>query len=154
MAYRLKLPSRTILPICGKLTAFVSTLFFYPVFFSLPLPTLSDLQSGVEVQIFGIQSASAQSLLDAVNPAAPANFWECMIKRLNGVETDTAATAVKRQCRSDFPDFYWRRALPKDQGLLGFSTKASECITKGSEKTPSRVAKALLREACIANFPR
>ena len=84
----------------------------------------------------------------------PSNYWECTIDRLPKVTNDQEATAAKRQCRWDFTDFYWRRALPKDNGILGFSTKASECIEKEVVKTESRTARLLIREACIGNFPQ
>jgi len=98
--------------------------------------------------VFGLFSNSAHAM------TGPSNYWECTIDRLPKVTNDQEATAAKRQCRWDFTDFYWRRALPKDNGILGFSTKASECIEKEVVKTESRTARLLIREACIGNFPQ
>ena len=86
--------------------------------------------------------------------AAPANYWECILDRMPKATTDQEAGAIRRQCRWDFTDFYWRRALPKDEGFGPFTTKASECIEKQVAAAKTRVAKNLIREACVGNFPQ
>ena len=84
----------------------------------------------------------------------PSNYYECVIDRLAEVQDDLAATTARKTCRWDFPDFYWRRSVQRASGILAlFSDSAQECVTKNTEKTGSRLARAEISEACRALYP-
>ncbi|MCC6954538.1 MAG: hypothetical protein IT290_10510 [Deltaproteobacteria bacterium] len=84
----------------------------------------------------------------------PSNYWECVLSRLPNAQTDSQATATRKTCRCDFPDFYWRRAVVPSTGVLAiFSETAQECVEENATKTPSRIARDEIRQACRSLYP-
>lgn len=103
--------------------------------------------STLPIGVVGIPVSSAHAI------TGPSNYWECIIDRMVDAKTDRDATSIRKQCRWDFPDFYWRRAADKSHGFLGFFTESqTECMTDNMKETRSRLAKEELRQACRALF--
>lgn len=82
----------------------------------------------------------------------PSNYYECILSRIPDAASDQEATSIRKTCRSDFPDFYWRRALEKQSDGLFFTTTAQECLEKKLADVTSRVARLEIVLACRALY--
>ncbi len=81
----------------------------------------------------------------------PDNYWECILKNMRGVQSDTIADEVILSCKHDYP-FHERIFIEKKQPWFGPKT-ASACVLKYGKDVRSEVGARYLQSACYKLYP-
>lgn len=81
----------------------------------------------------------------------PNNYWECILKNMRGVQSDTVAEEVILSCKNDYP-FHERIFIEKKQPWFG-PKSASSCVLKYGKKVRSEVGARYLQSACYKLYP-
>ncbi|ENO90438.1 hypothetical protein [Thauera linaloolentis] len=79
--------------------------------------------------------------------AAHANYAECILDRMPGVQNDAAAYAAHQVCLSDFPGGLQAVKQGSGRGFFGFDSGA-ECTLKKAGDTRSQRGAAMISASC------
>ena len=79
------------------------------------------------------------------------NYWECLLDKLENVQTDTVAKEAVELCKEDYP-FYERTFVEKKKPWFGVKS-ADECVIKHGKHTQSEVAARYIQSACYKLYP-
>lgn len=106
-----------------RLTIFAALFFFH-----------SNAHSGIKGWLFGYE-----------------NRWECILDRMPGVESDTEAVQIYRQCVMEFPESFVEQKI--SSSFFG-ADNAGECVKENVEKGSSRKAALYISAACTRLYRR
>ena len=114
-------------------------------------PFLNTRNILILASLIAIAALVAYSPKSAAALFGPENYWECILDQMPGSQNDIDALAVKKLCRQKFPDYSWRKEVPKKASGL-FTDSATECLEEFASKTPSAEGQRELRAACIGMY--
>ncbi len=83
----------------------------------------------------------------ALPTAAHADFAECILEKVSGVQNDAAAGAAYQVCLSKFPGGLTSVKQGSGRGLFGYDSGA-ECTLDRAGKTGSQRAATMINAAC------
>ena len=81
----------------------------------------------------------------------PDNYWECILKNLTAIQSDTIANEVISSCKNEFP-FHERIFIEKKSSWFG-PKSASSCVVKYGKDVRSEVAARYIQSACYKLYP-
>ncbi|MEM7304513.1 MAG: hypothetical protein AAF372_03175 [Pseudomonadota bacterium] len=79
------------------------------------------------------------------------NYWECLLEKLEDVQTDTVANEAIELCKQDYP-FYERTFVDKKDPWFGVKS-ADECVVKYGKRVKSEIAARYIQSACYKLYP-
>ncbi len=81
----------------------------------------------------------------------PDNYWECLLKDLRDVHTDTIAEEIVKSCKDTYP-FHERIFIEKKNHWFGIKT-ATKCVLKYGKDIQSEVSAKHIQAACYKLYP-
>lgn len=82
---------------------------------------------------------------------SPDNYWECLLKNMKSVQSDTIAEEVVSSCKDEYP-FHERIFITKKSSWFGPKT-ASECVLKYGKKVQTELGARYIQSACYKLYP-
>ena len=79
------------------------------------------------------------------------NYWECLLKKMPGVQSDTIAEEVVLSCKQEHP-FHKRIYIEKKNPWFGPKT-ASSCVLKYGKEVRSESGARYIQSACYKLYP-
>ena len=79
------------------------------------------------------------------------NYWECLLKEMQNVQSDTIANEVVEACKERYP-FHERVFIEKKRHWFGPKT-ASACVLKHGKRVQSEVGARYIQSACYKLYP-
>ena len=81
----------------------------------------------------------------------PDNYWECLLKNMQNVQSDTIAEEVVKSCKDEY-SFHERVFIEKKSSWFGPKT-ASACTLKYGKKVHTEVGARYIQSACYKLYP-
>lgn len=82
---------------------------------------------------------------------SPDNYWECLLKEMQQVQSDTVAEEVVSKCKHDYP-IYERVFIEKKRRWFGPKT-ASMCVLKYGKQVQTEIGARYIQSACYKLYP-
>ncbi len=83
---------------------------------------------------------------------SPDNYWECLLKEMRQVHTDTVAQEVVSACKKRY-SLHERVFTKQKQHWFGPHT-SSECVLKYGKNIRSELAAKYIQSACYKLYPQ
>lgn len=81
----------------------------------------------------------------------PDNYWECLLKEMQHVQSDTIAEEVVDTCKQQYP-FHERIFVEKKRSWFGPKT-ASACVLKYGKHVQTELGARYIQSACYKLYP-
>lgn len=81
----------------------------------------------------------------------PDNYWECLLDKMQQVQSDTIAEEVVGICKEQHP-FHERIFVEKKRRWFGPKT-ANECTLKYGKRVQSEIGARYIQSACYKLYP-
>lgn len=82
---------------------------------------------------------------------SPDNYWECLLKNMKKVQSDTIAEEVVASCKNQFA-FHDRIFIEKKRSWFGPKT-ASACVLKYGKQVQTELGARYIQSACYKLYP-
>ena len=82
---------------------------------------------------------------------SPDNYWECLLKEMRHVQSDTIAEEVISACKDRYP-FHERLFIEKKRSWFG-PKSSSACVIKYGKHVQSELGARYIQSACYKLYP-